>query len=46
MRTRPTGPPQVPREILSTTPIGMATPIAPDPIWPSHPDIQGTSLFP
>ena len=29
-----------------TTPIGMATPIAPDLIWPSHPDIQGTSLFP
>ena len=29
-----------------TTPIGMATPIAPDLVWPSHPDIQGTSLFP
>ena len=29
-----------------TTPIGMATPIVPDLIWPSHPDIQGTSLFP
>ena len=29
-----------------TTPIGMATPIAPDLIWSSHPDIQGTSLFP
>ena len=29
-----------------TTPIGIATPIAPDLIWPSHPDIQGTSLFP
>ena len=29
-----------------TTPIGMATPIAPDLIWPGHPDIQGTSLFP
>ena len=29
-----------------TTPIGMATPIAPNLIWPSHPDIQGTSLFP
>ena len=26
-----------------TTPIGMATPIAPDLVWP---DIQGTSLFP
>ena len=39
MRTRPTSPPPVPRETLSTTPIGMATPIAPDLIWPSHPDI-------
>ena len=29
-----------------TTPIGMTTPIAPDLVWPSHPDIQGTSLFP
>ena len=28
MRTRPTSPPPVPREILTTTPIGMATPIA------------------
>ena len=28
------------------TPIGMAMPIAPDLIWPGHPDIQGTSLFP
>ena len=46
MRTRPTSPPPVPREIPSTTLIGMATPIAPDLIWPSHPDIQGTSLFP
>ena len=46
MRTRPTSPPPVPRETLTTTPIGMATPIAPDLIWPSHPDIQRTSLFP
>ena len=46
MRTRPTSPPPVPRETLTTTPIGMATPIAQDLIWPSHPDIQGTSLFP
>ena len=30
----------------TTTPIGMATPIAPDLIWPGHPDVQGTSLFP
>ena len=29
-----------------TTPIGMAMPIAPDLIWPGHPDIQGTNLFP
>ena len=29
-----------------TTPIGMATPIAPDLVWPGHLDIQGTSLFP
>ena len=29
-----------------TTPMGMATPIAPDLVWPGHPDIQGTSLFP
>ena len=29
-----------------TTPIGMARPIAPDLVWPSHPDIQGISLFP
>ena len=28
------------------TPIGMATPIAPNLVWPRHPDIQGTSLFP
>ena len=34
------------RMIDMTTPIGMATPIAPDLVWPSHPDIQGTSLFP
>ena len=46
MRIRPTSPPPVPRETLTTTPIGMATPIAPDLIWPSYPDIQGTSLFP
>ena len=29
-----------------TTPIGMATPIAPNLVWPGHPDIKGTSLFP
>ena len=46
LRTRPTSPPPVPRETPTTTSIGMATPIAQDLIWPSHPDIQGTSLFP
>ena len=29
-----------------TTPIGMATSIAANLVWPSHPDIEGTSLFP
>ena len=29
-----------------TSPIGVATPMAPDLVWPGHPDIQGTSLFP
>ena len=29
-----------------TTPIGMATPIAPDLVWPGHPNLQGTNLFP
>ena len=24
----------------------MATPIAQDLIWPGHPDVQGTNLFP
>ena len=28
-----------------TTPIGMATPIAPDLVWPGHPDIQGQAYF-
>ena len=28
------------------TPIGKATPIAPDLVWLGHPDIQRTSLFP
>ena len=39
MRTRPISPHPVPQETPSTTPVGMATPIAPDLIWPSHPDI-------
>ena len=46
IRTRPISPLQVHQETPGTTPVGMATPIAPDLIWPSHPDIQGTSLFP
>ena len=29
-----------------TTPIGMATPIAPDLVWLGHPNLQGTNLFP
>ena len=35
-----------PQETPGITPVRMATPITPDLIWPSHPDIQGTSLFP
>ena len=35
-----------PRMTDMMTPIGMATPIAPDLVWPGHPDIQGTRLFP
>ena len=46
IRTRPISPLQVHQETPGITPVGMATPIAPDLIWPSHPDIQGTSLFP
>ena len=46
MRTRPISPLQVPQETPGITPVGMVTPIAPDLIWPSHPDIRGTSLFP
>ena len=45
-RTRPSSPPPVSRMMETTTPTGMATPIAQDLIWPGHPDIQGTSLFP
>ena len=46
IRTRPSSPPTVSRMTETTAPIGMATPIAQDLIWPGHPDIQGTSLFP
>ena len=45
-RTRPSSTTTVSRMMETTTPIGMATPIAQDLIWPGHPDIQGTSLFP
>ena len=40
MRTGPTSPPPVPQEIPSTIPVEVATPIAPDLIWPSHPRNQ------
>ena len=43
-RTRPSSPPTVSRMTETTTPIGMATPLAQDLIWPGHPDIQETSL--
>ena len=46
IRTRPVSPLQGHQETPGVTPVGMATPIAPELIWPSHPDIQGTSLFP
>ena len=46
IRTRPISPLQGHQETPGITPVGMATPIAPGLIWPSHPDIQGTSLFP
>ena len=45
-RIRPCSPPTVSRMMETTTPIRMATAIAQDLIWPGHPDIQGTSLFP
>ena len=45
VRPRFSSPPTESRIMDMTTPIGMATPIAPDLIWPNHPDIQGTSLF-
>ena len=38
--------PYMDQEAPSITPGGMATPIAQDLIWPGHPDIQRTSLFP
>ena len=38
--------PSVSRITGMTAPLGMAAPISQDLIWPGHPDIQGTSLFP
>ena len=45
-RTRVTSSSTMSREVHSTAPVGMATPMAQDLIWPGHPDIQGTNLFP
>ena len=44
--TRLSHPPTMSRVTGTTAPIGMATPISQDLIWPGHPDIQGNSLFP
>ena len=44
--TRLPSPPSVSRITGTTASIEMAIPIAQDLIWPGHPDIQGTSLFP
>ena len=44
--TRLTSPPPASRLTRAIAPMGMATPISQDLIWPGHPDIQGTSLFP
>ena len=44
--TRLSSPPTMSRVTRTTAPMGMATPISQDLIWPGHPDIQGTSLFP
>ena len=44
--TRLSSPPAMSRVTGTTAPIGMATPISQDLIWPGHPDIQGTSFFP
>ena len=44
--TRLSSPPTMSRVTRTTAPIGMATPISQDLIWPGHPDIQGTTLFP
>ena len=44
--SRLSSPPPMSRLTRTTAPIGMVTPISQDLIWPCHPDIQGTSLFP
>ena len=44
--TRLSSTPTISRVIGTTAPIGMTAPISQDIIWPGHPDIQGTSLFP
>ena len=44
--TRLISPPPVSRITATTAPVGMVAPISQDLIWPGHPDIQGTSLFP
>ena len=38
--------PRLLSSLLDSRMTDMTTPIAPDLVWPSHPDIQGTSLFP
>ena len=39
-------PPSVSRITGTTAPVGIAITIAQELIWPGHPDIQGTCLFP
>ena len=46
IETRFPSPPPGSRMTGTTAPIRMATPMSQDLIWPGHPDIQGTSLFP
>ena len=45
-KSRLSSPPPMSRVTRTTAPVGMATPISQDLIWPGHTDIQGTSLFP
>ena len=44
--TRLSSPPTMSRVTRTTAPMGTATPVSQDLIWPGHPDTQGTSLFP